>query len=302
MVARRQLHELGYRPHDVARMIRRKELARVHPGVFVDHTGPLTQAQREWAAVLAVDGVLAGRSALPGARPGAVVHVAVGHRRTVRAPRGVVVRRVAGLERRTHPTAAPPRLRYADAVVDAVDDAPDELAAYTVMADALHTRLVSTTEVRAAVSDRARLRVRALILALLGDLESGACSVLERAYLLEVEQPHGLPSALRQAQGVVEGRRALRDVEYVGYGVYVELDGRAFHDSPAARDRDMARDLAAVVEDGSTTLRLGYGQVLGRPCATAAAVAVVLGRAGWGGELRRCPRCPEPPEGSDARS
>lgn len=292
VVSRGQLIGLGLSTVDIRRMLRRRELTTVHPGVYVTHTGPLTPEQREWAAVLAVDGVLAGRSALPGARTGAVVHVAVDDRRTVAAPKGVQVQRMAGLGQRTHPTAAPPRLRYAEAVVDVVAAASDEMAAYTVMADALHSRLVSTGEIRAAAGARARLRRRRLLLALLDDLDSGACSVLERAYRSDVEQAHALPPAQRQAAGRVEGRAAYRDVRYAGWGLYVELDGRAFHDNPRARDRDLARDLAAVVEDGSTTLRLGYGQVLGAPCATAASVAAVLQRAGWTGPLVRCPRCP----------
>src|SRR5512141_290787 len=33
-------------------LLRRRQLARVHPGVYVDHTGPPTWLQRAWAAVL----------------------------------------------------------------------------------------------------------------------------------------------------------------------------------------------------------------------------------------------------------
>ena len=59
VIARRQLLELGVSSNDLARLVRRRELARVHPGVFCDHTGPLTWHQRAWAAVL-----FCGRSAL----------------------------------------------------------------------------------------------------------------------------------------------------------------------------------------------------------------------------------------------
>ena len=52
VVARRQAVSLGLGPADLARLVRRRELAGVNPGVYVDHTGPLTRHQRTWAAVL----------------------------------------------------------------------------------------------------------------------------------------------------------------------------------------------------------------------------------------------------------
>ena len=55
MIVRRQAIAAGLTSDDVARLIRRREWARVHPGVYVDHTGPLPWSQRAWAAVLAVD-------------------------------------------------------------------------------------------------------------------------------------------------------------------------------------------------------------------------------------------------------
>ena len=52
VVSRRQLTGLGVEVHDLQRMLRRRELVRVHPGVFVDHTGSLTWLQRAWVGVL----------------------------------------------------------------------------------------------------------------------------------------------------------------------------------------------------------------------------------------------------------
>jgi hypothetical protein len=42
VVSRRQLIELGCADHDIRRMLRRRELARVHDGVYIHHTGPPT--------------------------------------------------------------------------------------------------------------------------------------------------------------------------------------------------------------------------------------------------------------------
>jgi hypothetical protein len=52
VVSRRQALPLGLSDHALARLVRRRELSRVHPGVYVDHTGPLQWGQRAWAAVL----------------------------------------------------------------------------------------------------------------------------------------------------------------------------------------------------------------------------------------------------------
>ena len=52
VLSRAQVVALGGTDNDIARMLRRREWAQVHPGVYVDHTGPLTRDQHEWAAVL----------------------------------------------------------------------------------------------------------------------------------------------------------------------------------------------------------------------------------------------------------
>ncbi|MDP3891593.1 type IV toxin-antitoxin system AbiEi family antitoxin domain-containing protein [Nocardioides sp.] len=65
VVARRQVLECGGTDNDIERLVRRREWARVHTGVYVDHTGPLSWEQRAWAAVLAHwPAALAGAAAL----------------------------------------------------------------------------------------------------------------------------------------------------------------------------------------------------------------------------------------------
>jgi hypothetical protein len=85
-----------------------------------------------------------------------------------------------------------------------------------------------------------------------------------------------------------------RDVVYRGTGPawaqIVELDGRLFHDSARARDRDMERDLDAALERVDT-VRIGYGQVFGRGCSTAGKLGRLLQLRGWDGESIPCPNC-----------
>lgn len=52
VVARHQLVALGFTDDDLRRQLRRRALVPLHPGVYVNHTGPPTRLQQEWAAVL----------------------------------------------------------------------------------------------------------------------------------------------------------------------------------------------------------------------------------------------------------
>jgi very-short-patch-repair endonuclease len=80
-------------------------------------------------------------------------------------------------------------------------------------------------------------------------------------------------------------------VAYERFGLDVELDGRLFHDTAGQRDRDLERDLFAMMH-GSVTVRLGWGQVLDRPCHTTAQLAALLRRGGWTADPRACgPTC-----------
>ncbi len=118
VVSRAQLVAVGCEPHDLERMIRRKELFVALPGVYVEHNGPRTWQQRAWVAVLACwPAALAGTSALraedgPGLRGAddtAMIEVAVDVARTVRDKPDVRVRRMAGLRPRSRWNTSPPR-------------------------------------------------------------------------------------------------------------------------------------------------------------------------------------------------
>nr|WP_212763187.1 hypothetical protein [Gordonia araii] len=279
--------------------MRRREWAVAAPGVYVNHTGPLTWSQRAWSAVLgAHPAVLSHQSAIraaggPGGEAGPI-HVAVAGHRKIVAPRGVVVHYSSHLDERAMWSSCPPRMRVEDAVLDVAANAPDRLRVVAHLADAVGARLTTADRLLDALRRRTRARHRRFLVAVLADIRDGTHSVLEHEYLAKVERRHGLPTARRQAPTGV-GRAGYRDADCPEWGLIVELDGRLAHDSAAARDRDLERDLDAVVDLDRTTLRLGWGQVCGRPCSTAAKVARILRKRGWSGSFRRCPDCPDDP-------
>ncbi len=299
VIARAQLLEAGLVPSQVRRLLRRRELCVVFPGVYLDHTGQPTWSQRSWAAVLSVaPAALWGESALraedgPGRRgfdEAAPIHVAVAHDRHLRRVPGVVVHRVRGLDRRVQWNRSPARVRIEEAVLDVAAAANREIDAIAVVAAAVGSRRTTAGRLREALGRRSRIRRRAFLTVLLDDVAAGACSVLEHGYLTKVERAHALPTADRQTKASVHGP-VFRDVYYPRFGRVIELDGQLDHTHLRDRDADLDRDLAAAA-DGLSSVRLGWGQVFERHCWTAVQVGRLLTAGGWAGTIRRCPECP----------
>lgn len=299
VVSRDQLRRLGARDHDVERLLRRRDLTVVRPGVYVDHTGPRTWHQRAWAAVLeSWPAALAGRSALRAAagpgwrghRDDDPIDLVVDVSRTLVVRPGVRIRRMAGLDARVRWNTSPPRVREEEALIDVVVETRDAWDQIEQLAQACRARVTTPARLKAALAARLRVPRRRWLLAVLSDLADGTQSVLEHGYLHRVERAHGLPHAQRQLEETTPQGRVRRDVRYAPYDVDVELDGRLWHDDPAQRDRDLDRDLDSATV-GRMTVRLGWGQVFARPCRTARALARVLQARGWTGSPTRCPRC-----------
>jgi very-short-patch-repair endonuclease len=278
VISRRQALDAGLLEHEIRRLLRRNEWARVHAGVYVDHTGPLTWAQRAWAAVLyASPAALCFESAMGAdALP---IHVAVAQYRAILAePTGVRIHHLVNLDERVLWNVGPPRMRYDEAALDVACRAASELDAIAVLANACQSRRTTAHRLLQVLDSRARVRRRRWLRSVLVDIAEGTCSVLEHGYLVRVERPHGLPRAERQKRATSSVGVCYRDTEY-GEQLIVELDGRVYHDSATRRDADFERDLDAAV-DGRSTVRLSYGQVFDRPCQTAGKIAQVLERHG----------------------
>lgn len=295
-MSRDQLRTAGCRPHDIERMLRRRDLFVALPGVYIAHNGPRTWQQRAWVAVLSCwPAALAGASALradngPGMRghdERSPIEVAVDVSRTVTDKPDVCVRRMAGLDARTRWNASPPRLRHEEAVLDVVAGQTSEWDVIETCAAAVRGRCTTAARLAAALRARHRFPRRPWLGRLLDDVGAGTASVLEHGYLHRVERAHGLPVSDRQRADRVAGARVYRDAPYPAYGLVVELDGRFDHTALHDRDRDLGRDLETAVA-GTRTVRLGWGQVYDRPCRTAASVAGLLRRGGWKGSPTRC--------------
>lgn len=292
VVGRRQLVELGARQCDLDRMVRRRDLRRLHRGVYVNHTGPPTWDQRAWAAVLVHHpAALTHVSALPDPPSDGAIHVAIDVDRSVPAVPGVVAHRTARWRERLAVNATRPRLSLPEATVEAAALASGPWEAFTLLCRVCQSRLTDPRAIAEALRCRRGVPHGGLLLDMLEDLAAGACSVLEREYLLRVERAHGLPRGDRQCGEGTRAGAVYRDVRYPAWSVLVELDGRAFHQGARQRGKDMDRDLEAVAESEDLTLRLGWRQVLHDQCLSARRVGAVLRRRGWNGRITACPDC-----------
>ena len=221
VISRRQVLSTGADDVLIARMLRRREWARVHAGVYVDHTGPLSWQQRAWAAVLyAEPAALAGVSALRahgvrGHEGRDDVHVAVGPARRLRQPRGVRIERITDFDRVVQSHLSPPRVRVEHALVSVASAARTDDAAVGVLADGCQSRRSTPSRLALELRLSPRAPRRRLLLAIVDDVSSGAMSALERRYLRDVERAHGLPQGRRQSQEDTGSGRVQRDVEYV---------------------------------------------------------------------------------------
>lgn len=293
VISRTQLQALGARPHDIERLLRRRELARAFTGVFVAHTGPLTPRQREWVAILAAaPAALTGPSALPGSRP-ATVYLMVEAGRKVTVPAGTNVRRANDLASRVQWHRLPPRVGIEHALIDAMSErivADDVAGAFQRLTDVVYERHTTIERIEGALEIRTRVPGRSTIRALLGDLRDGAWSVLERGFLHRVERAHGLPTATRQHASTATGSITKQDIRYPEFGLVLELDGGT-HSRVKQAAVDAFRDLSEIAATQSPTGRITYGLVFDAPCTLARVVAQLLQQGGWDGALTPCFRC-----------
>ncbi len=284
VLSRDQLLRLGVSDRVIHRLLRGGWLNVLERGIYL-RGGSLSWLGRAWAGVL-----LGGDDAVLGGASAAFLH---GLEKTEPSTIEVFTPRQRGpltgyvFSRAVRQgVGEPPRTTYEATVLDlCADRDEDELAA--LLADAVSGRRTKPKSLLAEIERRTRVPNRALLCQMLGQVAGGTHSALERRYLVDVETPHGLPTATRQA-GPHAAHRG--DAWYQQFGVMVELDSKLHHSGGAAfRDLNRDNDHALM---GIITLRFGWADVTGiAVCHTAQVVADALTARGWAGPLSPCRRC-----------
>jgi very-short-patch-repair endonuclease len=296
VVTRRQLLAEGITDGQIRARLKSHRWRAIYPGVYMTLDERPSALAMTWAAVLrAGPGAVAGPRTslwLAGAydEPPARLDVLVPDGRTAPGNVPFQVRRCRHLPARVHPAARPPRLRVDDAVLDLCQQITRPDLVVDLVIRVVQRRLTTASRLRERTARRRRQRWRALLLDVLGDVERGVLSSLERRWLRHVEIAHGLPSSKINHREDGEGGRTYRDFDYDEYGLVVETDGREAH-SVAEAFRDRIRDNRVTVS-GRRTLRYGWHEIVRNPCAVAEEVATVLRMLGWSGHPRPCgPQC-----------
>jgi hypothetical protein len=259
-------------------------------GVLVTQSGPLSEVQLLWAAVLAAgDGaVLAGLTAakLDGLNGFADRHIylLIPKTRQVRkALPDVAVHRSAQLgSGDVHPLRKPPRTRLARSLVDAVAWATTDRQARAILAAGVQQRLVRAADLNRVVERCARGPRRTLMLTTLADVAGGAEALSELDFS-DLVRRYGLPEPDRQGRRVdAQGNRWL-DAVWEWARLVAEIDGR-WHMDAGAWWADMERDNELTV-DGYRVLRFPAFAVRDSPEAVARQLAEALRQAAWAGQV-----------------
>jgi very-short-patch-repair endonuclease len=260
-----------------------------HRGVFVAHTGPLSDEQRQWIAVLAAGAghpaYLGGLSALIGLGLRAFTApridvVLPARRRDHDPPPGVVVHRTTRLPAADLSSASPlPCTSAPRSVVDAAAWAASDSQARAIVAASFQQRLVGGDEVERVVARLPRSRRRALVLATARDAAGGSHALAE-IDLLTLCRRAGLPLPSRQVQRRdATGRLRFLDAYWADWGVHAEVDG-AHHMDVQQWWADMRRHNDLWIA-GDRQLRFPAWLVREHSAEVATQIRAALLAAGW---------------------
>lgn len=275
------LSRVGVTPNTAARLVRSGEWQRLHEGVFIGATTPLSPEVRVTAALAAVP------SAAIGLRTAAWVHglsdgfsvldlvVSVGGRTRLR---GATIHQSALPDddvvcRRGWRTTSLERTLIDLGKVESAGNLQ------RLMEDAVLTRRTTLSRIEAVFAARAACgrsgiaRTRQVLEAL--DRSAPTGSVLEDRFLRMVRET-GLPMPILQARfDWLDCGRARVDFWFPVARLIVELDGRRFHLRCAQFERDRRRDLLAAAR-GIRTIRLTHHQLTAERDEVVAALRAAL--------------------------
>jgi hypothetical protein len=312
VIARWQAPAVGLNPAFIDNQLRFGRWQPLYRGVYASYTGTPPRESVLWAALLRAGpgAVLSHHTAaeLEGLteRQARSTHVTIAHGKRVRFCETelqgslpfIAIHRTERLDAIRHPIWTPPRTRIEETVLDLAELSAGFDDAFSWLSRGCGRRLVTPAVLRRALVMRSRMRWRDEIIGALRIIEDGVQSNLEHRYVRDVERPHGLPKAKRQARmaanmgspGTSRPRSRYLDNLYEAFGVAVELDGGAYH-LVEDRWRDIRRDNLNG-RSGIVTLRFNWVDVTQRPCAVADDVIDALQRRGWPGQPTRCgPKC-----------
>jgi len=249
IASRRQLARLG-----VSRWVIRHELAiqrwqRTGRQTIAVHNGPLSQAARQWVAVLevgrraALDGIAALQAAGCTALTDEVIDVIVPKSATPLHPPGVRVRESRRFDEASVISQGIRRTRPAVAAVHAALWAVTDRQATYFLVLVVQSGLARPRDVHAAAQAVRRHRRRKLLRTIVDDLAGGVRSLGELDVARDFRR-RGLPEPSRQNMRRRPSGTEYLDVVFEEYDLTLEIDG-AGHEELFQRLADLLRDIAS---------------------------------------------------------
>jgi very-short-patch-repair endonuclease len=251
----------------------------------VMHSGPLTDTQQAWAAVLSPRGTAAvareaalAASGVRGLREQGQLHVvtAWGTRPApIAGVRYVQTRHLDAVD--VMLTAQPLRSTPARALVDAASRATPD-GARTLIAMVVQQKKATPGEVRAVLDRLTPVRREVLLRVTLADVEGGAHSLPELRFMTLV-RGSDLPTPTRQVVRRRPDGRYYLDVAWDDYAVVAEIDG-SHHRNAGQWEADALRQDELVI-GGDRVLRLPSSWIRDRPELVLDLLRRALLSAGW---------------------
>jgi hypothetical protein len=299
VVTRAQLLAQGFTDGGIRAQVDADRWQRLHEGVYALFSGPASIETLRVAALLACRGValLSHESAgeLHGfvePDPGRPIHVTVPYGTSALRSEGLRVHRSRAFAHIAAPGAVPPRTTPAHTVLDLAVAVPDAQEAMRATHQLALDGRVHPVALERAVELRRPARHRRAIVDAIRLLREGVLSALERRYLEDVEQAHGLPVGQRQRPVLVDGVQRWEDLAYdlPAGQLIVRLDGFGYHRDRTTALVDRRRTVAAALV-ATFSVPYGWDEVTTLPCRTAKEIDALLRPLGWKGPFVPCPRC-----------
>jgi hypothetical protein len=300
VISTQQALAFGMSAGDIRWKVRSGRWQAVYRGVYATFSGKLSREARLWAAVLRAgdNAALSHETAAEllgfSAAPSEVIHVTVP---SASDPArwsdldGVVIHRSTHWRGCAGMTLELPVTPGVTTVLDLVESARTLDDAFGWLSRALDQGAALPASLMSALAQRKKFARRRWLNDALAGIEDGISFPLERRWVYDVERPHGLPRAVRQApQPAADGTRHLGNL-YEPFNVAIELDKPALHlQEELDRDRYLANE--TVIAIGAVTLRYGFTEVANHPCEQAEQVARALIKHGW--DARKLKACTDP--------
>ena len=258
-----------------------------HPGVLVAHNGPLSNTQRQWAALLygGPGAALARNTAatLGGLRrfDSDDVHLLLPKDRHLSGRPGIALSRTRHLTSRNLARAAGPRRTTIErAAVDIATWARTNDEVREIIAASVQQRRTTAAALRRTALRLGPITHRRLILATITDVAGGAETLPEMEFTAALVRA-GLPLPQRQTVKKRPDGRYYLDAEWMRYSVGAEIDGH-HHAWAANWGRDLHR-MNEITIGGVLLLRFPNHAVREHAQGVADQVRRALAARGWPG-------------------